>query len=661
MATISSPGIGSGLDVNGILDKLMTVERQPLAALQNKATSFQTRLSALGSLKSSVSAFQDAVNGINTATKFTGKSATVVDSTIATVSASSSAIPGPYNLQVTTLANPHRLRSGTFADANTVVGSGSLTFTFGTFDGASFTANANKAAKTVTISSSQNTLAGIRDAINQTDIGVRANIVNDGSTARLTFTSTDAGAANSLRITTVDDDATNTDTSGLSQLAYDPTAAVGSGKNLTQTNAATDAAVIIDGVSITSSSNTLTNPVDGLTITLLKETTGTGTQINVAQDVTTAQTAADQFVKNFNVLAQQISLLTSYDATTKQAGPLNGDTTARNIQSSLRNMLNQSLTGISGTYTTLSSIGISFQKDGTLALDTSKFQTAIKADPNAVAALFAQVGRSTDSRVEYSSATSAAVVGSYAVAVTQAATQGTLVGNAVAALTITAGVNDTLTLDVDGTATSITLAAATYTSATALAAEIQSKLNGTSALSTLGKAVTVTQSAGVLTITSRSYGSTSLLANVAGNAATDLFGAAPVLTTGLHVAGTVGGQTGTGSGQFLTSNGLTLKVTATSAGSYGTFTYSKGYASLLTGALDDYLKADGLFQSRSDGLNASLKSLQSQQTALNERLTRVEANYRAQFTALDTMIARMNQTSSFLTQQLTSLSNLNKQ
>lgn len=661
MASISTPGIGSGLDVNGILDKLMTVERQPLVALQNKQTSFQTRLSALGSLKSSVSSFQDSVNALNTASKFTGKSATVADSTIATVSASSSAIAGSYTLQVTSLADPHRLHSEPFTDANTVIGSGSLTFTFGTFDAGVFTANADKSSQTVTISSNQNTLAGIRDAINQANIGVRANIVNSNGEAQLTLVTTEGGAANSLRITTTDDDGTHTNTSGLSQLAYDPEAAAGSGQNLTQTNPATDAEVTIDGINITSSSNTLTNPVDGLTINLLKETSGAGTQITVAQDVTTAQAAVDQFVKNYNVLANQISLLTSYDADTKQAGPLNGDATARSIQSSLRNMLNQSLTGLSGTYTSLSSIGVSFQKDGTLALDSTKFQNAIKDDADAVSALFAQVGRSTDSRVSYSSATSAAVVGSYAVDITQAATQGTLVGDAAAGLTITTGVNDTLTLDVDGTTATVTLAAATYGSANALAAEIQSKVNGASALSTLGKGITVTQSAGVLSITSKTYGSTSMLANLSGNAASGLFGAAPVLTTGQNVAGTIGGQSGTGSGQFLTSNGLTLKVTATSAASYGTVTYSKGYASLLTSALDDYLKSDGLFQSRTDGINASIKSIQGQQEALNQRLTRVEANYRAQFTALDTMIASLNQTSSFLTQQLEALANLNKQ
>ncbi|TAK89942.1 MAG: flagellar hook protein FliD [Burkholderiaceae bacterium] len=663
MATIQSPGLGSGLDVNGIVTKLMSVESQPLTALQNKETSIKARLSALGSLKSSVSSFQDAAKALNNLSKFTAMKASVADATVASVSASSSAVAGTYNLEVVSLANPHRLKSTALASADTVVGTGTLTFTFGTYDsiGNTFTANPDKAGASVTIAAGQDTLAGVRDAINAANIGVRANLINDGTGVRLALTTTEGGAANSIRLTVADDDATNTNTSGLSQLAYDPTAVAGSGKNLTQTSPApSDASVKIDGVTITSTSNTLTNPVDGLTINLLDTTdTGVTTAITVAKDPSAAQTAVDTFVKSYNALTNQLQLLMAYNKTTGTAGPLNGDATARAVQSGLRSILNQTLSGVSGNYTTLSSVGISAQKDGTLSFDTSKFQTAAAANPTALAALFANVGQVTDSRVSFSSAGSSTSTGTFAINVTTPATQGNLAGNASANLTITAGVNDSLTVSIDGTAATVTLTAGTYASATALAAEVQARLNGSTTLSSVGKAISVSQSAGVLTITSNSYGSTSSVGSASGNAASDLLGAAPTATAGVNVAGTIGGTSATGSGQFLTSSdGLSIKVAATTATALGNISYSRGYGALLSNATSDYLKTNGLFSARETGLNASISDIDKQQTALQNRLIQVEARYRAQFTALDTMISSMNQTSSFLTQQLASLSAL---
>jgi len=662
MASISSAGVGSGLDVNGIIDKLMSVERQPLALLQARETGIQTKLSALGSLKSSVLSFQDAVKALDNISKFTAMKASVADTTVASVSASSSAVSGTYNLEVISLAASHGLRSDAFTDANTVVGSGTMTFSFGTYSSGAntFTANADKAIKTITISSSQTTVGSIRDAINSANIGVRANLINDGSGVRLAISSVDGGTANSLRITTHDDDGTDTNTSGLSQLAFDPVAAVGSGKNLTQATAAASASVKIDGVSITSNSNTLTNSVDGLTINLLKTTaTGVTTAITASQDTSSAQSTVDSFVKAYNVLVTQISTLTSYDAKTKKAGLLNGDGTTRSILAGIRGTLNQRLSGLSGSYTNLSSVGITFQKDGTLAFNTAKFQTALAAGATPVGALFTRVGQTTDTRVTFSSSTNDTPAGTYAITTTVAATRGSLVASADAGLTITAGNNDTFTVVIDGTSATVTLSAGTYATTAALAAEVQARLNGNTTLSAAGKTVTTSASSNRITIYSQTYGSTSTAASASGNGATNLLGASPTATSGVNVAGSIGSTSATGLGQFLTSsNGLSVKITATTTGSFGDINFSRGYGSLMTTTVDNYTKTKGLFGAKEEGLNASIKTIDQRQEEMERRLVNLEKRYRAQFTALDSSVSRMSQTSNFLSQQLTALQNL---
>ena len=228
---LASPGLGSGLDINSIVSKLMTVESAPLTALAAKEASYQARITAFGTLKGGLAALQSALSGLLDAKSMKTTTATLADTSLASVSAGSAAVPGTYSLEVSLLAQAHKIASTGFASVNDTVGSGTLTFAFGTFDGATFTANADAPAKTVTIPAGQNTLAGIRDAVNAAAIGVSATIVNDGSAAgnRLVFSSTSSGAANSLKVTVSDDDATHTDTGGLSRLAYDPAAAAGAG------------------------------------------------------------------------------------------------------------------------------------------------------------------------------------------------------------------------------------------------------------------------------------------------------------------------------------------------------------------------------------------------------------------------------------------------
>jgi flagellar hook-associated protein 2 len=661
--TLSAPGLGSGLDVKSIVSQLMAVESRPLTVLATKEASYQAKLSAYGSLKSSLATFQSAAHVLATPAKFVAPKATVADPTVFSASAGSAAATGSYSVEVGLLAQAQKLRSsGTaFSSLGSTIGSGTLTIDFGTYSGDNFTLNPDKATKTISINSAQSSLVGIRDAINAANAGVTAGIVNDGSGYRLTLASKDTGAANALRIAVTDDDTTNTDTAGLSQLMFDGRSVSGT-RNLTESVAAQNAAVTVDGILISKASNTITDAIEGVTLNLLKQSTaGTATTLSVARDSAGIRSAVESFVKAYNDSTKALNDLSAYDAATKQAAILQGDSAVRSIQSALRSTLSSALVTAGGGMTTLSDIGVAFQSDGTLKLDSSKLQ-AVVDDPNKdISTLFAAVGKPTDSLLSFVSATGSTKAGSYAVNLTQLAAKATALGNVVLGGTtaITAGLNDTLTLSVDGVAASLTLAAGNYTPAQ-LAAAIQSKINGASAIAAAASAVTVSLAAGALTIVSNRYGSASKIEGLTGNALAATFGTVDYTNgTGRDVAGTIGGVAANGSGQTLSgtgnATGLSINVTGGATGDRGSVKYARGYAAQLDDLIGAMLASDGMLRSRTDGINTSIKDIGNRRDALNLRLAVIEKRYQAQYTALDVMMSNMTKTSTFLQQQLANL------
>ncbi|MDP1557324.1 MAG: flagellar filament capping protein FliD [Nitrosomonas sp.] len=655
---LSSPGIGSGLDVKGIVSQLMAIERRPLASLDNKEARQQAQLTAFGSLKGALSSFQSSVAALAGPAKFSAISANLADSTLATVATSSAAATGNYSVEVQTLAQAQKIKSSNFVDTTATVGSGTLTIQFGTYSGVggTFTLNPDKASQSITIAAGESSLAGVRTAINAADVGVSASIVNDGSGDRLVITSKDTGLSNALKITVTDDDANNIDNAGLSQLAYDISS--GGTANLTETVAASNATLIIDGITVSKASNIVSDAIQGVTLKLLKTNTGSATTLSVARDASSVQASIQSFVKAFNDLGKTITDLSQFDAASKRASILTGDSTLRSIQSQLRGVFNTPLSATRGGLTTLSEIGLTFQSDGKLKLDSSKLSTVLADSTKDVATLFASIGKPDDSLVSFVSATSETQDGEYFLNISQLATQGTAIGNAAAALTINASVNDTLNLTIEGVSASITLAAGTYT-ADSLAAEIQSKIKGASALSAAGINVSVTQSAGVLNITSDRYGSESTVSITGGTGKLDLFGT-PIETAGVNVAGTIGGVNATGSGQTLlgagSNSGLVLEITGGATGLRGSVDFAHGFAFKLDKLVANMLENDSLIDSRIDGINATIKDISTQRDSVNRRLVDVERRMRAQFSALDSMISSMSQTSNFLQQQLSNLS-----
>lgn len=661
---ITSAGIGSGLDAESIVSQLMQVERQPLTRLQTQESSFTSKLTAYGTLKGSLSTFQTAVRGLTDLSKFSATSATIGDTNVASATVASNSGVGNYSLEVSKLAQAQKLATDGQASTNTPIGAGTLTFDFGTitggtldpvtgkYSGASYL-SAGAGVKTLTIDSSNNTLAGLRDAINNAKMGVTATIVNDGGASpyRLALT-TNTGSANSLKIDVAGDPALS------ALLAHDPANAAG--QALSEKQAAQNAEFKLDGIAVSKPTNTVSDAIAGVTLTLKKTNAGAPTNVNIALDATGITTAVKSFVDGYNALNKSLRSLTAYDAETKKGSALTGDATARNIQTALRGVLSGAIGGGDASFSLLSQIGVTQQKDGNLALDNTKLQKAITEDFGKIPGLFAAVGNATDDLVSYGSTTSKTKPGTYAVNVTQLATQGTLTGGAAANTVITAGVNDTLSVLLDGVTKTITLGAGTYASADALAAEIQTKINGVPEFVSTASTVTVSQSGGVLSMISKRFGSASKIEITGGTGLADLFGT-PSSNSGQDVAGTINGKLATGSGQNLTgasgddTEGLKIRIDGGALGARGTITFSEGYATRFDELLSLQLDTEGPIASRTNGINESLKTIDKNKAALNLRLAATEKRLRAQYTALDGIMSKLTSTGNALINQLSSL------
>lgn len=500
---ISSPGIGSGLDISGIITKLMSVEQQPLIKLSTKEASYQSKISALGSLQGAVSSLNSAVASLALASnqtpssKFVSYKASIGESSVASATASSTSVAGSYALEVSQLATTHRISTiarahtlttpaGSYATADDAITEGTLDITVGS------------TSTQITIDSSNATLGGLKDALNNANIGVTADIVAvpdaEGGGVRLKITSNTAGTAGAMALSglagftfgvsglgggadelsqdpseggqaaeggytsadaaisegtlaltigngtahqiTIDSsnntlaglrDAINaagagvtatlttisandvrlvltSDTigsgskitmSGLTGFGFDPTTGTG---DLSQASAdggqtAQGSIIKLNGITINNDSNTVSDAVQGVTLTLTKVSTS-ATTLNVSQDKSSTLSAAfTNIVKAYNDLNKSIRELGGYNAETKQGGALLGNSTLRTVSSSIRNMFQSAVAGTSGSnYKRLSDLGLEIQKDGSINFNTSKLATATNADFDAVGNLAATFG-----------------------------------------------------------------------------------------------------------------------------------------------------------------------------------------------------------------------------------------------------------------------------
>ena len=673
MATLSSPGLGSGLDVAGIVNKLVSAEGAPTTARLNKLEAgFQARISGLGTLKGAISDFQSTLNSLSSADSFNKRAVSNSNTAALTATATGTAASGSYAVNISKLAQSQTIVSSEtqlFSSVTEVVGTGTLTFKYGTGPIGSFSQDVDKGTYSITIDSSNNTLEGIRNEINSADIGVQASIIYNGSGYLLSLTSADTGAANSMEITVSDTgDGNNTDTAGLSRLAYNSSAS-----NMTEKLAAQDAELTINGVSITSHTNTVNDSIEGLQLQLLDIQSSV---LNVTQDKAGVTTNITNFIDSYNKLAGVISDLTKYDPQTGSAGVLNGDFGTRTIISQIRNYISRNIDQLSNTaLSNLPSLGITMQADGTLLADSAKLQDALDNNFDAVAKIFSAVGTPSDQLINYVSSSADALPGKYSVNVDVLASQGTIAGSTTASLSddgsgtfITPFVvdsnNDTFSINVDGiSSSSINLGQNTYNTAAELAAEIQSRINADSNLKDNGVAVTVAFDtvSDSFTLTSNRYGSASTVSftSVDVNTSSSLgFDTALTGTVGVDVQGSIGGVTATGNGQILTANGdatgIKIQITGGITGDRGTLVFSRGIADQLSHYINKYMD-NNIIGDRISGIQSSIDDINRQRDDLDRRLTALESRLQARFSALDVLINKLQSSGNYLSQQLNQL------
>jgi flagellar hook-associated protein 2 len=410
MATITSAGLGSGLDVTSIVSQLTELERAPIKQLQTEASSLQTKVSSLGSLKSALSTLSDASAKLKDPNTWTATTATSSDSTALTVSTDSTAATGSYSIGVQNLASAQATASAVFANSGAVIGIGTLSFEIGSYNGSlsTFATNPNWPKANVEITSGDNTLEKVRDKINSAGVGVLASVVTDATGSRLVLRSSATGTANGFKVTVQDGDGNNTDAGGLSALAYDPTTQVTDANgvpraltNMTATQKADNARVSINGLNIESATNTITGAVEGLTFKASK-VTANPVDVSVAQDTESIKKAVTAFATAYTSLNSVIKDQTKYDATNKKGAALQGDSAVIGIQSRMRAILTQS-SGASSVYQQLSQIGLSPDATGALTVNSTKLSAALSSNLSDVKKLFANADAADSSKDGFAS------------------------------------------------------------------------------------------------------------------------------------------------------------------------------------------------------------------------------------------------------------------
>lgn len=361
MPSIVSTGIGSGLDIAGIVQQLVVAEGQPVETrISQQEARAQAKLSAFGSLKAALADLRDKLDAMKNLDKFLARKAISGNEEFFTVSADTKAVPSSFAIEVAQLAQAQKLTSGAFTDSDTVVGTGTLTIQMG-IQGVAIDINAEN-----------NTLAGIRDAINASsgNPGIAASIVNADSGSYLILTADSTGAANTIKITQSGGDG------GLSALEYDPPTST----SLTETIAAQDGLIRIDGLDVASDTNTFVGAVQGVTINALQDTAGGTESLTVVNDEESTRQVVTDFVESYNSLVDTFDALTDYNAEAESAAPLLGDATVRGVRDQIRRELSIAVGDANASFTMLSDVGIEVQLDGKLQINDDQLSVVLAED-----------------------------------------------------------------------------------------------------------------------------------------------------------------------------------------------------------------------------------------------------------------------------------------
>jgi flagellar hook-associated protein 2 len=578
-------------------------------------------------------------------------SATSSDSAALSTSITGKPTRGVYDVTINQRAQAHTLASVGVPSQYTALGTGTLNLTVG------------GSTKALTIDSSNNTLEGLKGAINAAGLGVNASIVNDGSGYRLVMAAQQTGQGNAISLSAADDDGNNTDATGLSRFAF------GAGTdNMVQTIAAQDAQFSINGLSLTSATNTATGVIDGLTLNLNKAQVGTPITLTVGSDTEGLSDKVQSFVDDMNAMRDVLKYLGSYekDKEDPTKGSLKGEQALKQVDKDMKQFL-QFRTSDGGAYQSLADIGIKSNLDGTLELDTVKLGAAIAADPTAVGKLFSANAVATDNQVTYTGSSDKTVEGTYNLTVNQSARQalylgGTATGAATDPITIASGDNS-FALSINGTAsTTLSLAAGTYTRED-LARVMQTAINNDANLKAKGLTVQMGfdsannrfqlssdkfGSESTLNLTSLSAGMQTSMGLATGTGATGSYAGQDVMGS-LEKDGTA--YTFVGTGQHVKINSflsgsprdLEFDIAGSGTGARGSLTFQRGFAAQMTKSITD------MFDATSGAIGVSVTALGKRDADYTEKLKKVEVSYEAalarytsQFSIVNTTISNLN-------------------
>lgn len=385
MATITSVGVGSGIDLESLLGSIIEAEGTATdTQLTLREAETQATISAFGSIKSTLSAFQDNLENLQDSDFFSNRSALSSNEEVFTATADGTADLSSYEVAVLALAQNSKVgTNASFADPDALVGAGTLTIGF-TNGGDSFNI----------VTDGTTTLGDLRDAINAAsdNIGVTASLITlSESQTELVLTSNNTGAANQITISVDDDDLADTDDSGLSRFYFDgdnPAAGTNQADSIT---VAQDASITVDNFTISSSTNVFSDAIAGVTITAVAESDNPAEpdDLIVSTDTSGVESEIKTFVASYNELMIVFNQLTDYDSTTQTSGLLNSDSSARIIESQIRRVMSDLVDDAPSDFNSLAYLGISTNQNGTISLDTEQLSEAVSSNFDDLSSLFA--------------------------------------------------------------------------------------------------------------------------------------------------------------------------------------------------------------------------------------------------------------------------------
>ena len=672
MPTITATNSGSGLDVRNLVDQLVAAEGGPVTSrLDRKEVTIQEGLTAIGTFKGALLDFQASLAPLRKENAFKSINATSSNEEKFTVTADDNAVTGSYDIEISQLAQSQKLKSQAFDSEFDAIGTGSIKIEFGETNLAtnSFDVNSKVASQYIDIDEENSSLRGIQQTINQANVGVRASIINDGTGYRLILNSEKSGVENSLRISISDDDVNDEDVYGLSILAYNPVAVASvegeavTGKNLEEASIAKNAIFSIDGISISSAQNEVSNSIPGVTLNLNKVTQESAESFKIEKETAVIKQSIQSFVTSYNELMTTVSTLTGFDAETGQAGPLSGDSAIRGIIDQIRRRLSTSFNGINENLTSLSSIGIDSSRDGSLTLDDLRFDKALEDHADEITHLFSAAVSTSDPKIRVVSQRIPATDGIFNITINEIPSSGRFVGrvsnnfpNSIV------DVPETIKLTVDDVTTSeLKLLPQGFTSGKEFASELERVINQDVNLKSQDKSVTVNYINNAINISSNSVGLASLVTikSLSQNLSslTGLYAAEGAV--GNDLEGNVNGYDIKGEGTKLklegALSGVVLDISGNKTGNRGNVTVTNGVASILDELTNSFLSSNGLLDTRIDGYNSKIKNIDKERGDLVRKLEVSEQRYLKQFSNLDAMLGKMRSTSNFLAEKLSTL------